>query len=320
MARQNKNVKNYIKVFAPATVANVGCGFDIFGFALDNPGDVVEIELSATGGVVIEQITGDDGLLPVHADKNTASRAIQYMLAELNLPYGVRMKLHKKMPIGSGLGSSAASSVAGVFGLNQLLQEPVPKLKLLEYAAEGERITSGGSLHLDNVTACLYGGFVLVRTKSPPDIVELPVPADLFCAIVHPRIEIKTSESRKMLKNVIPLATAIDQWANVAGLVSSLYTNDLALFGRSLQDKVAEPVRSILIPCYAQMKKAALESGAIGFGISGSGPSVFALSETRQAAETIGHNLLYILNENDIANDIYISPINKNGPRIVKIS
>jgi len=206
-----KLIHKKIRVFAPATIANVGPGFDIFGLALNEPGDEVEQSVKDDRGVLIDEITGDNGLLPRTADKNTASVAIKTMLEDNNADFGVTLTLHKKMPIGSGLGSSAASSVAGVFALNNMLDDPLKNHELLKYAVEGEKITSGGSVHLDNVAACLYGGFVLVKEKNPPDIISIDTPPNLICTVVHPKIEIKTSESRKMLKRETTLDSAIIQ-------------------------------------------------------------------------------------------------------------
>lgn len=307
-----------VKVFAPATVANVGCGFDIFGFALHQPGDEVILRAANKKGLSISKITGDAGALPLQADKNTAGRSVLAMMDYLKLDFGLQMELHKKMPIGSGLGSSAASSVAGVFALNALLDEPLETEKLLEFAIEGEKIASGESVHLDNITACMYGGFILVRSKDPIDIVALPVPDNLYCTVLHPQIEIRTSESRKMLRSSIALNTAINQWANVAGVVTALFKEDFNLLKRSLKDEVAEPDRSILIPHFNLLKEAALEAGAAGFSISGSGPSVFALSSGLQKAEEIGSALQDVLQKHSIENDLYVSKVNTAGPILLE--
>jgi homoserine kinase len=212
------------------------------------------------------------------------------MLTYLNAEFGAEIELHKKMPIGSGLGSSAASAVASVFALNQLLAQKLPDKLLLKFAIEGEKIASGSNVHLDNISACLYGGFVLVRGREPIDIVKLDVPKDLHCVIIHPRIEIKTAETRKILPDHVPLNAAISQWANVAGVVSALFKNDYELLGRSLEDNIIEQDRSVLIPHFLEMKAEALKRGAIGFGISGSGPSVFALTDKWVKAKDIASN------------------------------
>ena len=306
--------KERISAFAPATVANVGPGFDIFGLALGQPGDEIELEKKNTTGIVIQEITGDGGILPKDPLKNTATVALRAMLDDLGAEFGLNVKLHKRMPVGSGMGSSAASSVVGVYALNQILEQPLSKEKLLSYAVEGEKITSGGSVHLDNVAACLYGGFILVRGKNPPDIIQVPVPEGLVCVVVHPHIEIRTSESRRMLKHDVPLASAINQWGNIAGMIAALYSKDMELLRRSLKDVIAEPVRSILIPNFNEMKQIALDAGALGFSISGSGPSVFALCKGRIIAEKTGNRLSLLMSENQIKSDLYISPVNTTGP------
>jgi homoserine kinase len=310
---------NYARVFAPATIANVGPGFDIFGVAVNSPGDEVEVSVTGQPGIRIVEITGDQNLLPKEAERNTATVSMLSLMNELDLDKGLDVKIHKKMPIGSGMGSSAASSVAGVCALNALLSESLGKDILLNHALEGEKISSGGAIHLDNIAACLYGGFILVHSKEPADIIELPVPDNLKCVVIHPQIEIKTSESRKLLKKDTSLSSAVIQWGNIAGMVAALYRNDLSLLSRSLIDVIAEPVRSILIPEYDKMKSKALELGAIGFNISGSGPSVFAFCDSDEKAQIIGTSLQEILNERQIRNDLYITEINKNGPKVLTV-
>jgi homoserine kinase len=314
-----KYKKMRIRVFAPATVANVGSGFDIFGFALNTPGDELLLQVTPRPGVKISRITGEDGQLPLEAEKNTAGGSILAMLQALQADFGVQMELYKKMPIGSGLGSSAASAVASVFALNSLLKNPLPREELLTFAIEGEKIASGASVHLDNIAACLYGGFILVRSRKPHDIVSIPTPPDLYCTIIHPRIEIKTSISRLMLRNQIPLETAITQWGNVGGMITALFKRDYDLLSRSLKDVVAEPVRSILIPHFKELNDLALRSGALGCSIAGSGPSVFALSAGRTTAKKIGAALQKFLSRQQIEHDLYVSAINQAGPKIIKL-
>ncbi|MEJ2544407.1 MAG: homoserine kinase [Calditrichaceae bacterium] len=283
--------KKEIRAFAPASVANVGCGFDIFGFALHVPGDEVYIKAKNDPGIKITKISGDDNRLPKDASLNTAGASLQAMMDFLSTDFGIEMEIHKKMPIGSGLGSSAASSVASVFALNEMLNEPLDKQKLLEFAIAGEKISSGDSIHLDNITACLYGGFILVRSKDPIDIVKIPTPKGLHCAVLHPQIEIKTEASRRLLRKQITLEKAVTQWGNVAGTVSALFTSNFELLKRSLDDVVVVPDRAELIPKYYQIYEAAMSMGAIGCSISGSGPSVLS--------------------------DLYISAINDEGPKVI---
>jgi len=317
MAADLKHKK--IRVFAPATVANVGSGFDIFGFALNTPGDELLLQVTRRPGVKITRITGEKGQLPLEAENNTAGGSILAMLQSLDADFGVQMELHKKMPIGSGLGSSAASAVASIFALNCILENPLSREELLTFAIEGEKIASGANVHLDNVAACLYGGFILVRSRKPHDIVSIPTPEDLYCTVIHPHIEIKTSMSRQMLRNQIPLETAITQWGNVGGMITALFKKDYGLLSRSLKDVVAEPVRSILIPHFQEMNDLAVQSGALGCSIAGSGPSVFALSAGDIAAKKVGAALKEFLSKNKIEHDLYISAINSQGPKIIKL-
>ncbi|MDD8014243.1 MAG: homoserine kinase [Acidobacteriota bacterium] len=310
--------RTQIRAFAPATVANVGSGFDVFGFALHQPGDEVFLKIIPRPGVTITRITGDEGKLPVDPTKNTAGVSLLAMLDKLNADFGIEMELHKKMAIGSGLGSSAASSVAGVFGLNAMLRHPMTKDELLPFAIAGEKITSGESVHLDNIAACLYGGFILVRSRQPIDIVSIPAPRQLVCAVLHPQIEIRTELSRKMLLQHVPLQKAVTQWGNVAGTVCALFNGDFELLKRSFEDVIVTPDRAILIPRYDAVRDAALAAGAIGCSISGSGPSIFALSDSLAGAEAVGQAMKRSLSDLNIQLDLYISEINREGPKILE--
>ena len=310
--------KKEIRVFAPATVANVGCGFDIFGFALHEPGDEIILKVSESKGLQITKITGDEGRLPTQANKNTAGQSLLAMMNELKFESGLEMEVHKKMAIGSGLGSSAASAVASVFAFNAMLERPLSKTELLKYAIEGEKIASGESVHLDNIAACLYGGFILVRSRNPIDIVALPVPDNLFCTVIHPQIEIRTESSRKILRKQIPLEKAVTQWGNVAGTISALYQEDFELLKRSFNDVIVVPDRSQLIPYYQDLQQVAMDSDAIGCSISGSGPSIFALSSDSETARKIISNMSAVLIDVKIGHDIYISKINTQGPKVIE--
>lgn len=312
-------MNTYVKVFAPATVANVICGYDVLGFALHEPGDEVEIYLKDTPGVELTEITGDEGLLPRDPNKNTVTATISGMLKKAGREdLGVAVKLHKKMPIGSGLGSSAASTVAGIFGVNKLLGEPLTTKELMPFAMRGEEIACGQG-HADNVGPSLYGGFVLIRSYHPLDIIPLPTPEKLIATVVHPHIEIQTRDARKIVRQHILLKDAIGQWGNIAGLVSGLYREDYALIGRSLEDKLIEPSRAILIPEFYALKKKALELGALGFGISGSGPSVFALSKDERTANNVKTMIQSHFELVDIASEAYVSKINAEGPKVMDI-
>ncbi len=305
-----------IRVFAPATVANVACGFDILGFAVDKPGDEVEITLHDTPGVRLTAITGDEGRLSYEADVNTASVAVAHYLRTRGLSHlGADIQLHKQMPFGSGMGSSAASAAAAVFAIHTLLGRDEPREALLPAAMEGERVACG-TAHADNVGPSLLGGFVLIRSYDPLDVVRIPTPEGLACALVHPHLEVPTRDAREILRQHIRLRDAIVQWGNVAGLIAGLMQNDFELIGRSLQDVIVEPVRSLLIPGFDQVKQAALSAGALGCGISGSGPSVFALCRNLSMAHRVGKAMQTSFGQLGIPNDTYVSGINRHGPII----
>jgi homoserine kinase len=304
-----------IKAFAPATVANVSCGFDVFGFAVEDPGDEVQLTLTGGSEVVIRQITGDGGRLPLEADRNTSGVAIQAFLKALNSKQGVDVILHKHLPLGSGMGSSAASSVAALVGINHLMGEPFAKKDLLPFAMEAERVACG-SAHADNVAPSLIGGFVLIRGYEPLDVVSIPTPPDLFCTLVHPHLELKTEDSRLVLRHNISLKDAVTQWGNIAGLVAGLMKSDYELIGRSLKDVIAEPIRSLLIPGFYQIKEVAINAGALGCGISGSGPTIFALSTTREVATQVGKVMQEQFGKFKLNSEIYISRINDQGASV----
>jgi homoserine kinase len=306
-----------IRVFAPATVANVVCGFDILGFAVNAPGDEVLMRRSREPGVRITGITGDNGLLPLDPDRNTVSCSIkQYLEMTGKKDAGIEIELHKHMPIGSGLGSSSASTVAGIFAVNELLGRPLEKKELIRFAMQGEEMACGTG-HADNVAPALLGGFTLVRSYDPLDIISLPYPEELNCSVVFPQVQVPTRDARKLIPSRIPFKDAVTQWGNIAGLVSGLCTKDLALIGRSMQDILVEPVRAILIPGFYEMRQLAMEHGALGFGISGSGPSVFALSGSEAIARTINEKLKNYLDSRNIGSYTYHSTINASGPKIL---
>lgn len=306
-----------IKALAPATVANVSCGFDIFGFAVEAPADEVIMTLKQEPGVVIRQITGDDGRLPLEAGKNTAGVAIEAMLKALDSDAGVEITLHKKLPLGSGMGSSAASSAAALVGMNHLLDQPFTREQLLPFAMEAERIACG-SAHADNVAPSLLGGFVLIRGYEPLDVTKIPTPSDLYCTLVHPHLELKTEDSRRVLKASISMKDAVTQWGNIAGLVVGLMKPDYGLINRSLSDVVAEPIRSVLIPGFHIIKAEALKNGALGAGISGSGPTIFALSTEYSIAETVGKAIQSQFEKLKLKSDVYVSRINSVGARVIE--
>ncbi|HUH32521.1 MAG TPA: homoserine kinase, partial [Daejeonella sp.] len=237
-----------IRVFAPATVANVVCGYDILGFAVDNPGDEVIMRLSDKPGIRINKIQGDDGRLPLDPAKNTVAVSVQHYLQTIGKPAaGIEIELHKKMPIGSGLGSSSASTVAGLYAVNQLFANKLSLTELLPFAMKGEEIACGTG-HADNVAPALFGGFVLIRSYEPLDIIRLPYPPDLHCAIVFPEVDVPTRDARQLIRSRVLLKDAVTQWGNIAGLVSGLFMQDIDLIGRSMHDIIIEPARAMLIP------------------------------------------------------------------------
>ena len=309
---------NEIRVFAPATVANVACGFDIFGFAVDQPGDEVLLRFSDQPGVRILDIIGDEGRLPREAARNTAGIAIQVYLKKIGrTDVGFDMVLTKHMPLGSGLGSSAASAVAGVYAANELMGRPLTTMELLPFAMEGERVACG-SAHADNVGPSLLGGFVVVRSYSPLDVIRIDTPASLYATIVHPDVEVNTKDARFILKNEVSLKNAITQMGNVAGLIAGLTKPDYDLIGRSMVDVIIEPVRSILIPEFNEVKQAALDNGALGCSISGSGPSMFALSRDVETAQRVGLAMQQAFLSVGITGEVYVSGINTVGPRVMR--
>jgi homoserine kinase len=305
-----------VTVFAPATVANVASGFDVLGFALERPGDAVSVRRTEGRGVVVTSISGDGGRLPKDPAKNTAAVAAQAFLEAVGSPFGVEIVVEKRMPLASGLGSSAASAVAAVHAVNLVAGEPLSVRELLPFTLLAEKAACG-SAHADNTAPSLLGGFVLIRSYDPLDVLRLPVPRGLACAVVHPHTEVKTEDARRILKKEIRLADAIRQWGNLAALVASLYEGDLALLGRSLQDVVAEPVRSLLIPGFAGVKRAALAAGALGCSISGSGPSVFALCATAEVAERAGAGMVEAFRATGLASDLFLSAVNTTGPVVL---
>ncbi|RCH54972.1 homoserine kinase [Mucilaginibacter hurinus] len=306
-----------VHVFAPATVANVVCGFDVLGFAVNEPGDEVIMRRKDKPGITISKITGDDGRLPLDPAKNTVSVSVQHYLDSIgSSDIGLDIELHKKMPIGSGLGSSSASTVAGLFAIKTLLGDDTDPMKLLPFAMKGEEMACGHG-HADNVAPALLGGFVLIRSYDPLDVVRLPSPKGLYCAIVFPDVDVPTREARQIIRNKIQMKDAVTQWGNIAGLVSGLFMQDVDLIGRSMQDVLVEPVRSMLIPDFYKMREIAMENGAVSFGISGSGPSVFAFTRDEETAKLITQKLQQHLTNIKIGSNGYVSPINDGGPKVI---
>jgi len=306
-----------IKVFAPASIGNIGIGFDIMGLALEKPGDEVIARMSNKPGLRITTISGDEGKLPYEVARNTAGLAALRLLEHIGeTGQGIELEIHKKMPFSSGLGSSAASAVGGVFAVSELLQTGLPKTALLHFALLGEHLASGG-FHADNVAPSLLGGIVLIRDNASLDVQTLPVPEHLYATVVYPEVEILTKDARAILKPEISLQLYVRQSANIAAFVTGLFRNDYALIGRSLHDVVIEPQRADLIPGFYAVKEAALNAGVLGCSISGSGPSVFALSDNKSVAEYAGLAMQQAFARHQITSAIFVSPVNKEGVKAI---
>ncbi|WP_413998751.1 homoserine kinase [Flavobacterium sp. W1B] len=305
---------NEIKIFCPATIANLSCGFDVLGLCLDNVGDEMIIRKSATKGIRITKIVGAD--LPLETEKNVAGVAGLALLDAVETDFGFDIEIRKHIKAGSGIGSSAASAAGAVFGINALLGNPFEIKDLVQFAMQGEKLACGNA-HADNVAPALLGGFTLVRSYNPLDIIKIESPSELYATVVHPQIELKTSDARSVLKQNISLKSAIVQWGNVGGLIAGLYTKDYDLIGRSLHDEIVEPIRSVLIPGFDLIKQAALENGALGSGISGSGPSIFALSKGKDTAENIAKAMSSVYQEMNLPYEIHVSKVNSKGIKII---
>ncbi len=298
-----------VRVLAPATVANVVCGFDCLGFALENPFD--EMTVRRIDEKTIRIINRDDFGLPTDPAKNVAGVALTAMLAEAGANFGIEVEVTKHIKPGSGIGSSAASSSGAVVAANRLLGDRFSKLELVEFAMEGEKVASGAR-HADNVAPCIFGGFTLVRSTDPLDIVSLDFPL-LFATVIHPQIEIKTAEARAILPKDVQLKTAIRQWGNLGSLVAALARSDYGLISRSMEDFIVEPVRKSLIPKFDEIRAASLEARALGGGISGSGPSIFMLSKTRATAKAVETAMRQVYSETQVGFNTYVSEISRDG-------
>lgn len=306
---------NEIKIFSPATVANVACGFDVLGFCLDGIGDEMVVRKTDKKGIHITKIEGFD--LPYEAEKNVAGVSALALIEDAKPDCGFEIELYKKIKPGSGIGSSAASAAGSVFAINELLGKPYNKTQLTYFAMKGEAIASKCE-HADNLAPAIFGGFTLVKSISPLEVLQIPTPYELYATIIHPQIEIKTSEARAILPTEIPLQQAIAQWANLGSLVHALHTNDYDLISRSLHDVVIEPYRSQLIPHFKEVKKAALDAGSLGCGISGSGPSIFNLSKGLETAKNVEVAIKNSYKNAAIEFDTYVCKINTRGMKIIK--
>ena len=302
-----------ISIKSPATIANLVCGFDILGLALEEPYDLMTLEKMEKPG--IEIIHKDNYQLPVKPEDNVAGAALLALLNEYQEAPGLKLTIDKKIMPGSGLGSSAASAAGAVFAANELLDKPFNNDDLIRFAMFGEKVASGVK-HADNITPCLMGGVTLIRSIHPLDVIRLEAP-ELYITVVHPQIEVRTSDARQILRKEVPLQQAIKQWGNIAGLVAGLMKGDYDLIGRSLEDVIIEPVRSILIPGFDEVKLQCKEAGALGGGISGSGPSIFMLSKDKATAETVEQHMKSIYTRIGIEYKTYVTKLNANGMSII---
>ena len=305
---------NEIKIFCPATIANISCGFDVLGLCLETVGDEMIIRKSDVQGIKIKKIVGED--LPLETSKNVAGVAALALLDAIDYKFGFEIEIYKNIKPGSGIGSSAASAAGAVFGINELLGKPFTRKELVEFAMKGEAIASG-SEHADNVAPAILGGITLVRSSAPLDIIKIESPSELYATVIHPQIELKTSEMRAVLQPMIPLKSAILQWGNLGGLIAGLYTSDYELIGRSLHDEIVEPLRGPFIPKFDVIKKTALENGALGSGISGSGPSIFALSKGIETANRIAKAMFVVYEDMNMPFEIHVSKVNPEGVKII---
>ncbi len=303
-----------VLVHAPATVANMVCGFDVLGFAVNDPYDEMHISFTKEPGITI--INEDAYNLPVDPEKNVAGAALQSMLEEIEEPIGLALRICKHIKPGSGVGSSAASAAGAVVAANRLLGDRFSRADLVRFGMNGEKLASGVK-HADNIAPCIYGGVTLIRSIFPLDIIELTAPP-LFVTIVHPQIEVRTADARGILKQQVQLKDAIRQWGNIAGLVAGLLQSDYALIGRSLEDVLIEPVRSILIPGFDKIKQLSKETGALGGGISGSGPSIFMLSKDAPTAQLVAEQMQQVYTSLSLPHHTYITTINQTGVKIIQ--
>lgn len=306
-------MKKKIKVFPPGTVANLVCGFDVLGLCLHEPVDEMEITLTRERQVIIKSADGYE--LPSDPSLNTAGAPLLEIMQQLNNDTGFEVLIKKNIKPGSGIGSSAASAAGAVAGANHLLGNIFSKEEMVSFAMFGEKAASGVK-HADNVAPCIYGGITLIRGIFPLDIVSIPAP-ELWVTVVHPQIEVRTSDARQILKKQVLLKDAIRQWGNIAGLVAGFMKSDYGLISRSLEDVIIEPVRSILIPGFAEVKTKSLAAGALGGGISGSGPSVFMLSKDEATAQAVKKEMNTVYNAIGLDHHVYVTKINNEGVRIV---
>ena len=306
-------MKNSISVFAPATIANLSCGYDVLGLALNGLGDTITVSASDTDKITVTVSTEGEGeTVSTDPEKNSVSVAAKAVLEKLNIQSGLNIHLLKAMPLGSGLGSSASSSAGGAVATNKLFGSKLSQTDVVLCAMEGERVACG-SAHADNVAPAIYGGIVLIRSYDPLDIIKLPVPSDFFCGIIRPHIEVRTEDARRILRKHITIKASISQTGNLGGFIAGLYNNDYELISRCLNDSIAEPERMDLIPFFKEARDCALNNGAIAYGISGSGPSMFMIGKSHDAIKDATTAAKNIFIKNGINATSYLSAVNTVG-------
>lgn len=301
--------------FAPASVGNVAIGFDILGFSVDALGDRITVRRGAQPGVVIRATRGVAGELPKDPEKNTAGRSLLAMYEALSPGFGFEMEIEKGIPLGSGLGGSAASAVGAVVAANALLDKPCTKLELLKFAMQGEAVASG-SLHVDNISPSLFGGLVLTVGIDHPRVKQIPVPTDVRAVILHPHMFLSTKQARAILSRTVAMSDFVWQTANLAGFISGCYTNDLDMIRASFEDVVIEPQRQALIPGFQDVRRASMEAGALGCSISGAGPTMFAWAMADRAPAVL-QAMRNEFTKRSIEVDEWIVEINSAGARVV---
>ena len=304
-----------IKVFSPARVANLSCGYDILGVCLDNVGDEITVKKTRKKGITIKKVTGEK--LSTDISINVAGVSASALLNETKVDCGFEIEIHKGIKSGSGIGSSAASSAGSVYAINKLIGEPYTNKELIKFAMCGEMAASD-SKHADNVAAILLGGFTFVRNSIENDYFKLNTPPEIVFTVIHPKIVLKTKDSRAVVKKQVSMKDVIEQSANLGAFVSGLYTENYNLIGRSIKDIIIEPLRSVLIPKFQEIKSASISTGALGCGISGSGPSVFAMSKGLTTAKNVGNSMKKIYDSLDLDYDVHISFVNNKGIKIIK--
>lgn len=312
----NSNVHS-VTAFAPATCANVAVGFDILGFALLDVGDYVTLELRHDHKIIIDSIISKDSL-PFSTDNNVASYVIKKLCQDLKIDIGFSIKIKKGIPISSGMGGSSASAVAALVAFNAFLLKPLSLHELAHYALLGEELVSGHQ-HADNIIPCIFGGFTLIHSLHPLDVIQLPIP-DLYCVLIHPHLQVSTMQARKILKHEVPLKDYVKQSANLASFISALYSNNISLLQKSLMDVLIEPQREHFVPGFYKIKKAALQAGALGASFSGSGPSLFALAKNNSDADEISKVMKEQFQIENIISDCWVSRISKNAARVIQTS